>query len=100
MRIVCVGGGRTAASEDWRKGAGPETSTGQAREASSERAESMTAAPCASAALGKKFGSGATVSKTPTGGQEIDIQGDMSGELPDVLVALFGVPEAAIVVRD
>ena len=60
----------------------------------------VTAAPSASAALGKKFGSGATVSKTPTGGQEIDIQGDMSGELPDVLVALFGVPEAAIVVRD
>ena len=54
----------------------------------------------AASALGKKFGSGATVSKTATGGQEIDIQGDLTGELPDMLVSLFGIPEAAIIVRD
>lgn len=54
----------------------------------------------AASQLGKKFGSGASVTKNATGGQEIDIQGDLTADLPDVIVALFGVPESAIIVRD
>lgn len=52
----------------------------------------------AASALGKKFGAGATVSKCATNpaNLEIDIQGDVSDDLPDILAALFKVPADAI----
>jgi density-regulated protein len=51
-------------------------------------------------ALGKKFGAGASVVKTPEGKQEVDVQGDLSYDLPEVLSSLYGIPEDAIIVRD
>jgi density-regulated protein len=51
-------------------------------------------------ALGKKFGAGATVGKDATGVSTVDVQGDMTEELPDVLTALYGIPEEAILVKD
>mmetsp|Transcript_1475 Transcript_1475/g.2335 ORF Transcript_1475/g.2335 Transcript_1475/m.2335 type:complete len:432 (+) Transcript_1475:81-1376(+) len=47
--------------------------------------------------LGKKFACGASVNKLPNGQQSIDIQGDYSYELPDVLLELFSeVDKSAI----
>jgi density-regulated protein DRP1 len=54
----------------------------------------------AASALGKKFGAGASVTKSATGLQEIDVQGDVVYDLPEVLAALFDIPEEAIVVKD
>jgi len=54
----------------------------------------------AASALGKKFGAGATVSKDAGGVQTVDVQGDMTEELPELLAALYGIPEEAILVKD
>jgi density-regulated protein DRP1 len=54
----------------------------------------------AASALGKKFGAGATVSKSPTGIQEIDVQGDVAYDLPDLLLQLYDVPKKAIIMRE
>ncbi|RYE84933.1 MAG: hypothetical protein EOO65_01335 [Methanosarcinales archaeon] len=54
----------------------------------------------AASALGKKFGTGATVTKNAMNEQEVDVQGDLMYELPEVLEALFGIPEDAIIVKD
>lgn len=54
----------------------------------------------AASALGKKFGAGATVNKTPTGEAQIEIQGDLTAELPPLLESMFHVPEDAIIVKD
>ena len=51
-------------------------------------------------ALGKKFGAGASVTKNAEGRQEIDVQGDLCYDLPDVLTAQFGIPEDAIIVKE
>ena len=39
--------------------------------------------------LGKKFASGASVKNAPSGDEVIEIQGDCSYELPDVLIEFF-----------
>lgn len=52
----------------------------------------------AASALGKKYGTGGTVTKDAAGGQEVTIQGDFAGEMPDVLEALYKVPAAAVYV--
>jgi density-regulated protein DRP1 len=54
----------------------------------------------AASALGKRFGAGASVAKTATGGQEIDVQGDVAYDIPAALAALYNIPEEAVVVRD
>ena len=36
--------------------------------------------------LGKKFATGSSVTKTPSGGEEIVVQGDLSDEIFDLLV--------------
>lgn len=41
--------------------------------------------------FGKKFASGAAVGDTPTGGKEITIQGDVSFDLPPLLINEFKV---------
>lgn len=41
--------------------------------------------------LGKRFACSASVSKLPTGGQSVDIQGDVCYELPDLLLEYFPV---------
>ena len=52
----------------------------------------------AASALGKKYGTGGTVTKDATGGQEVTIQGDFAAEMPEVLEALYKVPAAAVYV--
>ena len=54
----------------------------------------------AASALGKKFGAGASVTKSPEGKPEIDIQGDVSDDIATVLAALCGISEDAVVLRD
>eukprot|EP00607_Mallomonas_marina_P009181 CAMPEP_0182420028 /NCGR_PEP_ID=MMETSP1167-20130531/4511_1 /TAXON_ID=2988 /ORGANISM="Mallomonas Sp, Strain CCMP3275" /LENGTH=232 /DNA_ID=CAMNT_0024595399 /DNA_START=18 /DNA_END=716 /DNA_ORIENTATION=+ len=46
--------------------------------------------------FGKKFSSGASLSDTPTGGKEIVIQGDVSYELPSLLITQFKISGSAI----
>lgn len=48
-------------------------------------------------ALGKKFGAGASVTKSADGKPEIDVQGDLCYELKELLPTMFGIPEGAIV---
>jgi density-regulated protein DRP1 len=43
----------------------------------------------AASALGKRFGAGASVGKSATGGAEIDVQGDVAADLPELLVKLY-----------
>lgn len=40
------------------------------------------------------------MTKSAEGKPEVDVQGDLAFDLPEVLAALFGIPEDAIVVRD
>jgi density-regulated protein DRP1 len=54
----------------------------------------------AASALGKKFGAGATVGKSPTGIAEVDVQGDVAFDLPEVISALYDIPEDSIIVRE
>lgn len=50
-------------------------------------------------ALGKRFGAGATVTKSAEGKPEVDVQGDLCYELEELLPTLFGIPEDAIIVK-
>jgi density-regulated protein len=43
----------------------------------------------AASALGKKFGAGASVGKSATGVQEIDVQGDVAFDLPELINKLY-----------
>ena len=52
----------------------------------------------AASALGKKYGTGASVTKDATGAPEVTIQGDFADDMPDVLEALYKVPTDAIYV--
>ena len=51
-------------------------------------------------ALGKRFGAGASVTKSAEGKDQIEVQGDLTDDLPEVLSDKFGVPEDAIRVRE
>jgi density-regulated protein DRP1 len=53
----------------------------------------------AASALGKKFGAGGSVGKSATGVAQVDIQGDVAYDLPELLNKLYGVPEALISVK-
>ncbi len=53
----------------------------------------------AASALGKKFGAGATVGKSPSGIPEIDVQGDVSFDVPEILAQLYDIPEDAFIVK-
>lgn len=46
--------------------------------------------------LGKKFATGSSVTKSPTGSEEITVQGDVSDELSYLLADVYGVPEENI----
>ena len=46
----------------------------------------------AAKAFGKKFSSGASISDTNAGGKEVVIQGDVSYDLPAMLINNFKVP--------
>lgn len=46
--------------------------------------------------LGKKFATGSSVTKSPTGSEEITVQGDVSDELSCLLADVYGVPEENI----
>jgi density-regulated protein len=46
--------------------------------------------------FGKKFASGAAISKIPGGGEEIVIQGDVQYDLPEILVQTYNVPPTCI----
>ena len=50
--------------------------------------------------LGKKFACGASVTKGPTGKDEIDVQGDFSHEIADLLAEKFGVDKDTTKVVD
>ena len=50
--------------------------------------------------LGKKFACGASVTKGPTGKDEIDVQGDFSHEIADLLAEKFGVDRETTKVVD
>ena len=50
--------------------------------------------------FGKKFSSGASIGDTPTGGKEVVIQGDVSFELPAVLISEFKVAPTCIFFSD
>eukprot|EP01041_Mallomonas_annulata_P004705 gene4705-9325_t len=50
--------------------------------------------------FGKKFSSGASIGDTATGGKEIVIQGDVSFDLPALLVSEFKIPKSAIFIID
>ena len=44
--------------------------------------------------FGKKFATGSSVTKTPSGGEEIVVQGDLSEEIFDYVIETYeGVPE-------
>lgn len=43
--------------------------------------------------LGKKFATGASVTKLPAGGEEITLQGDLSDDVFDFLIEKYDVPE-------
>jgi translation initiation factor 1 (eIF-1/SUI1) len=45
----------------------------------------------ATRAFGKKFSSGASISDTPSGAKEVVIQGDVSFDVPTLLVTEFKV---------
>lgn len=45
---------------------------------------------------GKKFATGSSVTKTPSGGEEVVVQGDNSDEIFDWVVDVAGVPEANV----
>src|SRR3954470_12049078 len=47
-------------------------------------------------AFGKKFACGSSVTKNPTGGEEITVQGDLSEEIWDELVEKYGIEEENI----
>lgn len=48
--------------------------------------------------LGKKFATGSSVTKSPTGAEEITVQGDVTEEIHDWLVEVYGkqIPEENI----
>lgn len=44
--------------------------------------------------FGKKFATGSSVTKTPSGGEEIVVQGDVSGEIEEFLLEKYKeIPE-------
>jgi density-regulated protein DRP1 len=44
--------------------------------------------------FGKKFATGSSVTKTPSGGEEIVVQGDVSGEIEEFLLEKYkDIPE-------
>ncbi len=45
---------------------------------------------------GKKFATGSSVTKTPSGGEELLVQGDNSDEILDWVIDVAGVPEANV----
>ena len=53
----------------------------------------------AASALGKKFGAGASVGKSPTGVPQIDIQGDVAYDLPEQLAKLYGIAESSLDIK-
>ncbi len=54
----------------------------------------------AASTLGKKFGTGASVTKNASGVQEIDVQGDMLYDIVPLLTSLFNVPEDLVVAKE
>lgn len=50
-------------------------------------------------AIGKKFGAGASVGKSATNVPQIDIQGDVAYDLPELLGKLYGIKESDVDVR-
>jgi len=50
--------------------------------------------------FGRKFSSGSSVSDTPQGGKEVVIQGDVTFELPQLLVSEFKIPPTMIFLLD
>lgn len=51
--------------------------------------------------FGKKFATGSSVTKTPTGGEEIVVQGDVSAEIEEFLLEKYKeIPEDNIEVVD
>ena len=52
----------------------------------------------AASALGKRYGTGASVTKDAAGVQEVTIQGDFCDELAEVLEDIWKIPEEAVVV--
>lgn len=45
---------------------------------------------------GKKFATGSSVTKTPSGGEEVVVQGDNSDEILDWVIDVAGVPEGNV----
>lgn len=45
---------------------------------------------------GKKFATGSSVTKTPSGGEEVVVQGDNSDEILDWVIDVGGVPEGNV----
>lgn len=45
---------------------------------------------------GKKFATGSSVTKTPSGGEEVVVQGDNSNEILDWVIDVAGVPEGNV----
>lgn len=45
---------------------------------------------------GKKFATGSSVTKTPSGGEEVVVQGDNSDEIFDWVIDVAGVPEGNV----
>lgn len=54
----------------------------------------------AAKAFGKKFAAASAVKDTPSGGQEIVIQGDVLFDLPDFIQEEFNVPKSKITVKE
>jgi len=52
--------------------------------------------PDAAKAISKKFACGASVTKSATGTEEIDIQGDVKEEIVDFIIEKFSVPADSI----
>ncbi len=53
----------------------------------------------AASKIGKKFGTGASVTKSATGEAEITMQGDLVEEVQAALIELFKIPEEAIIME-
>ena len=54
----------------------------------------------AASKIGKKFGTGASVTKSATGESEITLQGDKADDVRDILMDELGIPEEAIIIKD
>ena len=50
----------------------------------------------AASALGKKYGTGGSVTKDAAGALEVPIQGDFADDMPEVLETLYKVPQEAV----